>query len=129
MSVHSLGPRLVAQPPERICSKLALLVPGVCNQPHLLLSRRTRSVRGLPDSSGLHQHQESISNFRISSSASHLFFTFSFVDFTALCGNSKSPLAGRSDTGRAPNREVESPSLTCRKARPNMRRDNRDRGP
>src|SRR5271155_4433421 len=79
MSVHSLGPRLVAQPPERICSKLVSQVPGVCNQPHLLLSRRTRSVRGLPDSSGLHQHQESISNFRISSSASHLFFTFSFL--------------------------------------------------
>ena len=36
MSVHSLGLRLVAQPPERICSKLVLQVPGVCNQPHLI---------------------------------------------------------------------------------------------
>jgi hypothetical protein len=92
MSVHSLGPRLVAQPPERICSKLVLLVPGVCNQPHLILSRRARSVRGLPGVSGLHQHPESISNFRISSSAGNLFFTLSFVDFTALCGKPGSRL-------------------------------------
>ena len=123
MSVHSLGPRLVAQPPERICSKLVFQVPGVRNQPHLVLSRQARSVRGLPRGSGLHQHQESIPNFRSSSSASHLFLTFPFVDFTALCGNPKPPLAGRSNTPRASNREVESPSLTCHRAPPKMRDD------
>ena len=64
------GRVLVAQPPERKCSKLVLQKPGVRNQPHLEVSRRARSVRGLPDKSGLHQHQESIAVSCISSSVS-----------------------------------------------------------
>src|SRR5208282_6083537 len=123
MSVHSLGPRLVAQPPERICSKLVLLVPGVCNQPHLMLSRRTRSVRGLPDSSGLHQHQESISNFRISSSASHLFFTFSFLWISPTAVEIPSCRWLPFEQVPSFQKRGKSPSLTCREARPNMRRE------
>lgn len=45
MSVHSLGPLLLAHPPERICSKLVVQNPGVCNQPHLMISEKARSVR------------------------------------------------------------------------------------
>ena len=56
----ALGRVLLAQPPKRICSKLVLQKPGVRNQPHLGISRQARSVRGLPDKSGLHQHQQSI---------------------------------------------------------------------
>jgi len=79
MSVHSLGPRLVARPPERICSKLVVQVPGVRNQPHLVLSGQARSVRGLPAKSGLRQHQGSIANPCVSSSARNLFFHIFFL--------------------------------------------------
>ena len=70
-----LGCLLVAQPPERMCSKLVLVQkPGVRNQPHLVISERARFVRGLPCKSGLRQHPESISASGISSSVRSIFF-------------------------------------------------------
>ena len=40
MSVHSLGLGLLAQPPERICSKLVFGTTGVRNQSHLVRTAR-----------------------------------------------------------------------------------------
>ena len=82
-----LGWLLVAQPPERMCSKLVLQVPGVRNQPHLVVSGRARFVRGLPCKSGLRQHQESIATSCISSSLRIPFFDARLVEFIVLCGN------------------------------------------
>jgi hypothetical protein len=78
----ALGRVLPAQPPKRICSMLVLQKPGVGNQPHLGLSQQARSVRGLPDKSGLHQRPKSIALFRISSSADRNFSTPQVVDLT-----------------------------------------------
>jgi hypothetical protein len=65
------------QPPERMCSKLVLLqIPGVRNQPHLLVSGRARFVRGLPRKSGRRQHRESIATSCISSSLRNVFLIF-----------------------------------------------------
>jgi hypothetical protein len=70
-----LGWLLVAQSPERMCSKLVLFqVPGIRNQPHLVVSGRARFVRGLPCKSGLRQHPGSIAPSCISSSLKDPFF-------------------------------------------------------
>ena len=82
----AMGCVLLAQPPRRICSKLVLQQPGVCNQPHLELSRQARSVRGLPDESGLHQHQESIAVSCMSSSIHNKYFCVNPVNFSPRCG-------------------------------------------
>jgi len=83
-----LQPLEPTQPSGRMCSMLDFFLPGVRNQPHLMMRRQTRSVSRLPGRRGPYPHQVSIASPRTASSAPESFFGNTSVKITKTCANS-----------------------------------------